>query len=188
MRKTALALLLAGTLTVGFAQADKNKLMSPNAQSPPTDTSVTIDGRQIWIVYHAPSVRGRKIFGGADALQPDDTVWRLGADWATVLHTDAALDLNGLAIPAGDYSLFLALDKGQWQLIVNKQTGQWGIKRGGIANFDPADDVGRVAMIMSKPPSLVEHLKITLSSAAGAKGKLDIAWENLAASAPFKVK
>src|SRR5690348_8414578 len=74
--------------------ADKSKLMKKNPQSPPMETSVSINGKQLWIVYHAPSVRGRKIFGGADALQPDDTIWRLGADYATVLHTDADLDLN----------------------------------------------------------------------------------------------
>jgi hypothetical protein len=41
---------------------------------------------------------------------------------------------------------------------------------------------------MGKPPSPVETLKITLSGAGGAKGKLLIEWENVAASAPFTVK
>jgi hypothetical protein len=162
--------------------------MKKNPQSPPMETSVSINGKQLWIVYHAPSVRGRKIFGGADALQPDDTVWRLGADYATVLRTDADLDLNGLAVPAGDYSLYVALDKGKWQLIVNKQTGQWGIKMDGSTTEDPSKDLGRVPLNMSKPSSPVEQLKITLSSAGGNKGKLDIAWENVNASAPFTVK
>ncbi len=189
MRTIAAAtVLLAGTTMLGFAQADKSKLMSENKQSPAMETSVTINSDPIWIVYHAPSVRGRKIFGGEGALQPDGTVWRLGADWATVLHTEAALDFNGLAVPAGDYSLFLALDAGKWQLIINKQTGQWGIKRGGVANFDPANDVGRVPLTMSKPASTVEQLSIKLSSAGGNKGKLDIAWENLAGSTTFTVK
>jgi len=187
-RLVTCALLASGIVTAGFGQVDKKKLMGNNPQSPPTETSVTIGGKQLWIVYHAPSVRGRKIFGGADALQPDDTVWRTGADSATVLHTDADLDINGLAVPAGDYSLFVALDKGKWQLIVNKQTGQWGIKRDGSANFDESKNVGKVAMTMSKPPALVEQFKITLSPAGGNKGKLQLEWENLAASVPLAVK
>src|SRR5262249_7990088 len=130
------ALWIAGAAAAAFAQTDKNKFMTPNAKSPPMQTSVTVNGKEIWIVYHAPSVRGRKIFGGSDALQPDNTLWRLGADQATFLHTDADLNLNGLAVPAGEYTLFIDLDQGKWQLIVNKQTGQWGIKRGGVANFD----------------------------------------------------
>jgi hypothetical protein len=167
---------------------DKSKLMKKNAQSPPMETSVTINGKQIWIVYHAPSVRGRKIFGGADALQPDDTIWRLGADYATVLHTEGSLDFNGLQVPAGEYSLYVALDKGKWQLIVNKQTGQWGITMAGATTDDPAKDLGRIVLEMSKPSSPVEQLKIALSSPGGNKGMLNIAWEKVEASAPFTVK
>jgi hypothetical protein len=182
-----LALTIAGQ---GQSQSDfiKSKLMSKNAKSPPMQTSVSISSNQIWIIYHAPSVRGRKIFGGADALQPDDTIWRLGADWATVLHTDAPLVFGRVSVPAGDYSLYIALDKGQWQLIVNKQTRQWGIQESGATTDDPARDVGRVALTMSKPAAPVEQLKIVLSSAGGNQGKLDIVWENVGASTLFTVK
>ena len=41
---------------------------------------------------------------------------------------------------------------------------------------------------MGKPSSLVETLKITLSGAGGANGKLLIEWENVTASAPFTVR
>jgi len=182
-----LALTVASSMGQG-TPVDKSKLMKKNAQSPPMETSVTINGRQIWIVYHAPSVRGRKIFGGADALQPDDTIWRLGADYATVLHTEGELNFNGLTVPPGEYSLYVALDKGKWQLIVNKQTGQWGITMAGATTDDPSKDLGRIPLEMSKPSSPVEQLKIALSSPGGNKGKLNIAWENVEASAPFTVK
>jgi hypothetical protein len=43
-------------------------------------------------------------------------------------------------------------------------------------------------MTMSKPPALVETLKISLSSAGGNKGKLQVEWENVVASVPFTVK
>jgi hypothetical protein len=181
-----LALTVAG-LGQGTG-VDKSKLMKKNAQSPPMEATATINGKQLWIAYHAPSVRGRKIFGGADTLQPDDTTWRLGADYATVLHTDGELDFSGLTVPPGDYSLYMALDKGKWELIVNKQTGQWGIKMDGSTTDDPSKDVGRVALTMSKPPAAVEQLKIALSGTGGNKGKLDIAWENVDASANFSVK
>jgi hypothetical protein len=182
------ALLAAAMMPAGFAQVDKKKLMGDNPASPATETTVTINGKQIWIVYHAPSVKGRKIFGGADALQPDDSVWRAGADYATVLHTDAALDINGLMVPAGEYSLYIALDKGKWQLLVSKQTGQWGINRDGSTTYDESKAVGKTAMQMSKPNAPVERLRIELSSAGGNKGKLAVAWENIAASVPFTVK
>jgi hypothetical protein len=186
------AFLAAGLLALtvaGLGQpVDKSKLMKKNAQSPPMEASATINGKQLWIVYHAPSVRGRKIFGGADALQPDDTIWRLGADYATVLHTDADLDINGLAVPAGDYSLYIALNKGKWQLIVNKQTGQWGITMQGATTDDPSKELGRVPLEMKKPSSPVEQLKISLTGTGSNKGRLNIGWENVEASTPFTVK
>jgi len=88
---------IAGRTDFGrLGQTDKQKFMTPNKKSPPMQTAVTINGKEIWISYHAPSVNGRKIFGGSDALQPDDTIWRAGADQATFLHTDADLDINGV--------------------------------------------------------------------------------------------
>lgn len=178
-------------LAAAFGQGegiDKKKLITKNAQSPGMETSATIGGKQLWIYYHAPSVRGRKIFSGDGALQPDDSVWRLGADYATVLHTAAPLDIHGLAVPAGDYSLYIFLDKGKWQLIVNKKTGQWGVNNDNSTTDAPADELGRTAMTMSKNASPVETLKIDLTSTGGNKGKLSVAWENVTASAPITVK
>ena len=115
-------------------------------------------------------------------------MWRAGADQATFLHTDADLDIGGTTVPAGEYTLFIDLDKGKWHLIVNKQTGQWGIKRSGEANYDESKNAAKVAMTMSKPSAPVEQYKITLSSAGGNKGKLQFEWENVIASVTFTAK
>ena len=194
MKRIVICALLLGGMLTALAQVDKEKLKTGNKKSPNAETSVTVNGKNVWIAYHAPSVNGRTVFGGDKALQPDESVWRLGADYATVLHTDAALDVNGLAVPAGDYTLYVALDKGNWQLILNKQLmnaagsrNQWGINMDGTTTEDPAKDVGRVPMTMGKPADLVETLRITLS-ATGNKGKIDVAWEHLTASVPFTVK
>ena len=41
------------------------------------------------------------------------------------VHTDADLDVGGLAVPKGDYTLFVNLaNPASWELIVNKQTGR----------------------------------------------------------------
>jgi hypothetical protein len=149
--------------------------------------SVAIGGKTISIKYSAPAVNGRvgKLYGkdgtiGKDATYP---VWRAGANAATALHTDADLDLGGLAVPKGDYTLYVNLaDPAAWELIVNKQTGQGGME------YDAKQDLGRVKMTMGKPPALVEQLKYTLSSTGGNKGKLQLAWENADASVSFTVK
>jgi hypothetical protein len=171
------AALMAGTAALLHAQP-----------SPPKTTSVTIGGKNISIKYCAPSVRGRKIFGGAGALQPDNTVWRAGANNATALHTDADLTIGNVTVPAGDYTLYVFLDPNGWKLIVSRQTGQWGISRDGSTSLDESKALGRIPMTMSKPPAQIELYKMTLSSTGADKGNLQLEWENAIASVNFTAK
>lgn len=147
--------------------------------SPAADTSATIGGKQITIKYHAPQMHGRKIFGG---LEPYGKVWRAGANEATALHTGATLQFKNLTVPPGDYTVFVWLDPNQWQLIINKQTGQWGLE------YHKEQDLGRVPMDMSKPAAPIDVFKIALSSEGANRGKLQMEWENTIASVPFTVK
>ena len=153
-------------------------------QSPAAEASVSIGGKAINIKYGAPSVRGRKIFGEGGKISQDGTypVWRTGANSATKFHTDAALDIQGLKVPAGDYTIYTQVDGNPWHLIISKQTGQWGTV------YKKDMDLGHVKMTMSKPASLVEVFKITLSAAGAKGGKLQLEWENTVASVDFKVE
>lgn len=69
-----------------------------------------------------------------------------------------------------------------WQLIVNKQTGQWGL------TYNKEMDLGRVPMDMSKPSEPIETYKMTLSKTGDNAGKLQLEFENFIASVPFTVK
>src|SRR5665811_603909 len=150
--------VLALAVVAGLAAAQDAPKKKAAPASPPMETSATIGGKSIAIKYSAPSVRGRKIFGGADALQPDNTVWRAGANNATALHTDGEITIGNLNVPAGDYTLYVFLDPQGWQLIVSRQTGQWGIVPGGTS-LDESKAIGRTPMKMSKPATLVETYK-----------------------------
>src|SRR5262245_36886127 len=100
---------------------------------------MTLAGQTIEIRYSAPSVRGRQIFGGGGLLSKDPTypVWRAGANFATTLHTAGDLNINGLMVPAGSYSLYVQVeDPDAWELIVSRQSGQWG------RTYDPGRDLG----------------------------------------------
>jgi hypothetical protein len=193
-----LASLFIGTAP---AQADISKLITGNQASPEAITALRFGQKFVWVFYHAPSVRDpktnekRKIFGPG-ALQADGTIWRLGADYATVLHTDADLDIGGLAVPKGDYTLYAELSNGNWKLIVNKQLNDakrnrpiWGVLNAkGDSTNDPATELGRTALTMGKSATPVETLKITLAPVDPTHGKLNIAWEYVTASVPFTVK
>src|SRR5258706_3081024 len=127
-----------------------------SAQSPSAQATLSIGGKAISIRYSAPSVRGRKIFepGGLLSQDPTYPAWRAGANSATAFHTDADLDIGGLSVPKGDYTLYVWIkDPNAWELIINKETGQWGL------TYTAAKDLGRVKMTMSKPPAPVEQLK-----------------------------
>lgn len=164
---------IAVVATVAFAQP-----------SPPDQATATLGGKNITIKYSAPSVRGRQIFGDGGLISNDANypVWRAGANSATAFHTDLELTVGSLSIPAGDYTLYvLVKDPNAWELIINKQTGQWGL------TYDQGKDLGRVKMTMTKPAAPVEKLKYDLA-ANGNKVKLTLGWENHVGSVTLTAK
>jgi len=169
------SLLILATAALSFAG---------NPKSPSSEASVTIAGKSITIKYSAPSLRGRKMFGPDGQISHDPTypAWRTGADDATALHTDADLMIGALMVPKGDYTIYTLVNTMPWQLIINKQTKQWGTEH------DKSQDLGLVPMTVTKPSAPIETFKITLSSTGGNKGKLQLEWENVIASVPFTVK
>ena len=147
--------------------------------SAPAETSVAINGKNITIKYAAPSTYGRKIYG---ELVPYGKVWRAGANSATALTTEADLNFSGLKVPAGSYTIYALPGESDWQLIVNKQTGQWGTV------YDQNQDLGRVKMKVSKADAPIETYKMTLASSGGKQGTLTLAWENTVATVQFTVQ
>jgi Protein of unknown function (DUF2911) len=153
--------------------------------SPKQTATATIGGKAVTIKYSAPSVKGRKIFGdgGLVSKDPGAPVWRAGANEATALHLDGDSVIGGLAVPAGDYTLYANVkDPDNWELVVNKKTGQWGIP------YKEGTDLGRVKMKMATPPALIETLKYTVTDSGGGKGQIQLEWENHIASVSVTVK
>jgi hypothetical protein len=153
--------------------------------SPAATATATIGGAAINIRYSAPSVRGRQIFGDGGLLSKDPTypAWRGGANAATTLRTEADITIGSLAVPKGTYTLYVWIkDPQAWDLIVNKQTGQWGL------SYDAAQDLGRVKMTMAKPAAPVETLKYTLTDKGNGQGELRLEWENHVATVPITVR
>jgi len=165
---------VAITAIVAHAQFSYGRYTSPRA-----NTQVTIDGKQISVAYYAPSMHGRKVMGG---LVPFGEVWCTGANWATALTTDADLEMGGLKLAKGSYSIWTIPDEKEWILIINKQTGQFHL------DYEQDRDLGRTKMNLKTLSTPVETFKIQLSSAGGNKGTLALAWEKTEASIPFTVR
>ncbi len=104
---------------------------------------------------------------------------------ATHLTTDRALVLgsgsNELRIPAGSVTLFAEPEAGGGMLIVNRQTGQNG------NSYDPAQDLGRIPLVLERLATHVERLEI-VAEPAGQGGRLVVRWGDRALSVPFRVE
>ena len=175
--RPVIAVLLLGLLAMGVAQVFAQDKPAP--ASPPAQASVKIGAATVTIDYARPSMRGRKIMGG---LVPFDKVWRTGANAATTLKTDAALEIGGVAVPAGTYTLYTLPGEKAWKLIINKQTSQWGTQ------YDQAQDHARIDLKVEAIPQPIELFTITLAGTGAKAGLLSMEWESTRLSVPFIVK
>ena len=165
--------------TIVFVLLLAGAVMAPAQVSPPATATVAISGKKLTISYSAPSMRGRKIMG---ALVPYGRWWRTGADSATTFQTEADLDIGGLKVPKGAYTIYTLPGAKEWLLIINKQVGQFGTE------YDQKQDLGRVKMTLAQTPAPVERFKIELLSTGGNKGLLKMTWERTEVSVPITVQ
>ena len=161
---TAIASLLLTTLVAGAQDKDKSKRPSP----PAAVSQVIASGATIRIDYSQPSVKGRII--GTDLEPKEGTVWRMGANEATVFETDKDVKVNGQALPAGKYSLFSLLGKDEWTIIFNKTWNQWG-----AYDYKTTEDALRVKVKSGKAASFAEKLTFTIDK----NGVVNLAWGDL---------
>jgi len=135
--------------------------------SPPERSSTVIDGQTITIDYGAPSLRGRKILG---ELIPVNKVWRTGANAATTLKTPINLKIGDLDVPAGTYTVYSIVTEKGYQLIINKQIGQWGTE------YDQSQDLGRTRLNTNDTDGPIERLLIDFENTHDNKTELHIKW------------
>jgi uncharacterized damage-inducible protein DinB len=166
IKKNAFSFLLWSVIALSTAIGQGNPPASPAATATGKISEATIT-----ISYGSPSVKGRKIWG---ALVPYAKAWRAGANKATVFETDKDLMIEGKTLVAGKYSLFAIPNENEWSIIFNSETGQWGVKKGGEANRDPAKDVLTVSVKPQKASSMNEKLLFEVT----AKG-FALKWENV---------
>lgn len=139
----------------------------------------SIDGATFTVDYGRPLARGRTLLG--DVI-PYDRVWRTGANAATQFTTSAPITLAGIAVPAGSYTLWTVPRAKGVELIVNRQTGQWG------TSYDPARDLARAAMKSDTVAATVERFTISIDSVGPRSGVLGLAWGSFRWTAPIEVR
>lgn len=163
-------LLLFFGYTATYAQKTR---LSPKATATGKigDANVTID-------YGSPSVKNRKIWG---ELVPYNKVWRSGANEATEIQTDKDLLIEGKLLKAGRYSLYTIPRVDNWQVIINSQTGQWGVTESGETTRNPEKDVLVVTVKPIKNTTQQEKLVYKIDNSG-----IKLEWENTVV--PISVK
>ena len=171
-----LAILAALAPARASAQAEpasKPEMNAPPAQpaaplpSPPATASVTLGGT-IDIHYNTPHMRGRKIMG---ELVPYGNVWRTGANPATTLITSVPLKFGALLVPAGTHTIYTVPSLDTWLLIINDQTGQWGL------TYTPSMDLGRIPMKAKPMDAPQEVMSLSFENTTPTSTELHMRWE-----------
>jgi len=159
--------LLAVTSTALTAQMGGGQ-PSAALPSPAATATVTIGGGTITIKYNSPQMKGRKIMGD---LVPYGKVWRTGANPATTLITTVPLKFGTLLVPAGTHTIYSLPSAGTWQLIINNQTGQWGL------TYTESMDLGRIPMQAKPMAAPQEGMSLSFENTTAKSTELHMRWE-----------
>ena len=113
------------------------------------EAAVTLDGKKIVLKLAAPDAKTRAVAN---------------------LHSDADLAFKGFVVPKGDYTVVIQADGVQWQLAVNKASGE---------------SVGKLPMTMGKPAAASNGCNIALTKTAMLAAKIEVTWNGALAAVPF---
>jgi len=159
-RNAVLALLLAAAATPALAHA-----------APRGEAKATVAGRAVSIDYGRPSLAGRDMLAKAEIGKP----WRMGADAATGLKTDADLTFGTVKVPKGSYVL----------TATRKAEDAWTL------DFAKADGdkaaVGSAPLAIGTLPESVEVFTILLHGGKD-KGEVELQWGTTSLKAAFTGK
>lgn len=167
-RLFALLLLSALVTAPALAQAPQLTLPEPSQQASVTQRVGLTD---LTVTYHRPSVRKREIWG---TVVPYGEVWRAGANENTVLMLSTPATIGGQKLEAGSYGLHMIPAKGEWTVILSRESTAWG-----SFFYDQKNDAARVT-VTPRPTEHQEHLAYSFEEPTDAGVTLIMRWEKLA--------
>src|SRR5512134_3348908 len=156
LKRFALAAIAVCVAVPAFAQGN-----------PRGEAKAKVAGKDVTVDYGRPSLKGRDMLGQAQVGQ----AWRMGADAATGLKTDADLAFGSVKVPKGEYILTatkVAAD--QWQLNILSKADR--------------SKVADVPLAVSKTPASVEVFTIDITGEKD-KGELKLSWGSTALATSF---
>jgi Protein of unknown function (DUF2911) len=159
-----------------FALAFVGLKFFTKSHSPFEKVEATHGPLQIVVEYCKPYMKGRKIFG---ETVPYNTVWRTGANEATLIAFSKNCTIAGRKLKGDTYSLWSIPGEEYWTIILNTETGQWG------TNYDEKKDYLKVKVPATKVGTALEQFQITFTDAVDGVD-MKLAWENTEVVVPIK--
>lgn len=161
--------------TVSFAQ-----LRTP-AASPAAKLTQTVGLTEVTLEYSRPSMRGRQIFGGQEALEQYGDIWRTGANSATKVSFSKDVTVGGTALKAGAYAILSVPGEKEWELMF------YPYSTSDFNAYVKATPAATVKVAAQTPGHTVETFTMDVNNISNDGATLDIMWENTLVSVPFGV-
>lgn len=150
--------------------------------SPKDTVEFKLNDLKLEVFYNRPSKKERAIFG---ALVPFNEVWRTGANEATTFETNKNLEVQGVLLPAGKYTLWTVPKDSTWTVIFNSKQYSWGVDNEMKPLWDPNYDVLDIIVPVEKLNATVEQFTIAFDNSTDNLF-LTMAWDDTKVSVPLK--
>ena len=160
----------AAVAAISCSPGDPDRSRQATRPSPFDSVSIVAGPAPARLCYSRPSMRGRPVFGAP--LVPFDSVWRTGANDPTTLNATGPLEIAGLKVSAGKYTITTIPAKASWQVILTDPVRQ--------------KEVGRVTVPVEALADAVEMFTIRSVSTGPGNADLTIEWEKTRVRLPIK--
>ncbi|WP_431121075.1 DUF2911 domain-containing protein [Flagellimonas flava] len=139
----------------------------------------------VTVVYHSPSAKKRKIFGG---IVPYDFVvdgveypWRAGSNQNTTVEFTHDVKIQGQPLAKGKYGLHIFVKESEWVFIFSKNSENWG-----SFSYKKDEDALRVTATPSTSP-YQENLRYEFNNLQVQSTRLELKWSTISCGIEISV-
>ena len=171
-------LIIVGIIAAVLGVAFVVFMRQTKSHSPAAAAVYQQNGLDVRVSYCQPAKKGRVIFG---KLLPYGQVWRTGANEATEISFSQPVLFAGKPVPAGKYTLFTIPDEKSWTVILNQETGQWGL------SHDESKDLLRVVVPPVSQPEVTELFTVAFREADNGS-EMQLLWDQTKVAVPIRAQ
>lgn len=176
MKKRVLSLSLFLSI-MGCLMVDAQDMLVATKVSQRASVTQRIGTTDVTVVYHSPSAKQRKIFGG---IVPYDFIvdgveypWRAGSNQNTTIEFTHDVSIEGKSLAKGKYGLHIFVQENSWTFIFSNNSENWG-----SFNYKKDEDALRVQVTPEKE-NYKEWLTYEFVTRKSGSARLELQWSNV---------